>query len=89
MFYCLKNFMSERIFPNWLNYKICQYYEVQWMAHEGALIPHQQSAIWDAPKPLFESVCLAQAKKFVERIPLFRVSYVYLNKTIELMNIPL
>lgn len=65
--------MRERRFVRDVSDRVRNYYTVQWQQHEGVLIPSDKSAIWDAPKTLFQSVAFAQAQKYVERIPLFMV----------------
>lgn len=74
-FYSLKVFMKERRFIKALSARVCTYYSLQWNSHEGVLIPKGKSAIWDAPKALFQSVSFAQAHQYVSRIPLFLVNH--------------
>jgi hypothetical protein len=69
--------MKERRFGRGDYDRVQRFYSLQWEQHEGVLIPNEKSksAIWDAPKTLFQGVSYAQAQKYVSRVPLFMVSH--------------
>ena len=73
-YYSLLTFMKQRKFPKELAFRVTQYYDLQWKSHEGVLIPTEKSVIWDAPESVIDRVTIAQAQKYIERVPLVRVS---------------
>ncbi len=50
--------MKERRFGRGDSDRVQRFYSLQWEQHEGVLIPNEKSksAIWDAPKTLFQGV---------------------------------
>ncbi|CAL8096401.1 unnamed protein product [Orchesella dallaii] len=79
-YYGLISFMKQRKFPKPLYNRVCNYYKLQWNAHEGTLIPTDRPVIWDAPEAFTAAVSNAQTHKYISRIPLF------MNAPIELQN---
>jgi len=73
-YYCVKAFMRQRKFPNILATRVLDYYNLQWRAHEGTLIPTERSVVWDAPESILQSVTMEQAQTFFARVPLVQVN---------------
>jgi len=74
-YYGLQTFMKLRKFPKELAFRVRQYYDLQWRTHQAVLIPTEKSVIWDAPKSIIDRVTMAQAQKYISRVPLVKVSF--------------
>lgn len=71
IYYGVSDFMDKRRVPRSIQNRVMDYYKLLWKAHEGALVPRNKKAIWDAPKSLLGKVSYAVSAKLISRVPIF------------------